>query len=145
MGNCDDPFSLLLSIPYNYTIEMAFENYDILNTPTARSINTGRLNLFMDYVNNNKPDCVFITTWGIDGPPVTSILKYDGRIITYTVDSSRFSQTYGDIHSYEIKNIYTDTTTHENLVTTNYHAVTNNNLDLLIYRDIVFIHVKRLF
>jgi hypothetical protein len=145
MENCDDPVQILLSTPYHYTEEMAFENYDILNTTTARSINTGRLNLFMNYVNNNKSDCVFITTWGIDGPPATSILKYDGQIITYTVDNSRFSQTYSDIHSYEIKNLYTDISTQPNLVITNYHAVTINNLDLIIYRDIVFIHVKRLY
>jgi hypothetical protein len=74
--------------PYNYTVEMAYINNDILNTPTAKSINTGRLNQFVQNVNNGIPDCVFITTFGIDGPATTSILKYDGSDITYITDNS---------------------------------------------------------
>lgn len=143
--DCIDPVKILLSVPYNYTVEMAYENNDILNTPTAKSINTGRLNLFMKNVDNGIPDCVFITTWGIDGPPATSILKYDGNVITYTIDSSRFSQIYGDIQSYEIIKLYTETTSYNNLIVTGYHVITSDNIDFVIYNDNVFIHVKRIY
>ena len=67
MIGCSDPEKILLSVPYNYSVEMAFINNDILNTPSAKSINTGRLNLFIQNVNYGIPDCVFITTFGIDG------------------------------------------------------------------------------
>ena len=144
MIDCRDPVKILLSVPHNYTVEMALENNDILNTQTAKSINTGRLNLFIQNVNYGVPDCVFITTWGIDGPPTTSILKYDGSVITYTTDNSRFSQTYGDIHSYEIKELFTETTSYPNLLVTSYHAITSDNINLVIYSDNVFIHIKRL-
>jgi hypothetical protein len=124
---------------------MAYINNDILNTPTAKSINTGRLNLFIQNVNNGIPDCVFITTFGIDGPATTSILKYDGSDITYITDSSRFSKIYGDIHSYKIKKLYTETTNFNNLIVTGYHVITSDNIDFVIYNDNVFIYVKRLY
>jgi hypothetical protein len=145
MIDCNDPVKILLSMPYNYTVEMAFINNDILNTPTAKSINTGRLNLFIQNVNNGITDCVFITTFGIDGPAATSILKYDGRDITYITDNSRFSQIYGDIHYYKIKKLYTETTYFNNLIVTSYHVITSDNIDFVIYNDNVFIYVKRLY
>lgn len=142
---CNDPIQILLSVPYDYTVEMAYENNDILNTPTAKSINTGRLNLFMQNVNNGIPDCVFITTWGIDGPPVTSILKYDGNLTTYYFDNSRFSQIHGDIHSYVVEKIFIETTNYDNLIVTSYHALTTDNIDFVVYRDNVFLYVKRVY
>lgn len=131
--------------PYNYTVEMAYINNDILNTPTAKSINTGRLNLFVQNVNNGIPDCVFITTFGIDGPATTSILKYDGSDITYITDNSRYSQFYGDIHSYKIKKLYTEKTHFNNLIVTGYHVITSDNADYAIYNDNAFLYVKRLY
>ncbi len=143
--DCSDPIELLSSTPFNYTLEMAYENNDILNTPTAKSINTGRLNLFMQNVNNGISDCVFITIWGIDGPPTTSILKYDGSEITYFVDNSRFSKIPGDIQSYKITQLYTDTVDYNNLILTNYHAIDSNNIDFIVYREYVFINLKRIY
>ncbi len=145
MIDCNEPVKMLLSVPYNYTVEMAYINNDILNTPTAKSINTGRLNLFIQNVNNGIPDCVFITIFGIDGPAATSILKYDGSNIIYITDSTRFSQIYGDIHSYKIKKLYTETTNFNNLIVTGYHVITSDNIDFVIYNDNVFIYVKRLY
>jgi hypothetical protein len=124
---------------------MAYQNNDILNTPTAKSINIGRLNLFMQNVADKNPDCVFITTFGVDGPAATSILKYDGTVITYTYDNSRFSRIYGDIYSHEILKLFTETTRNDNLIVTAYHAITPDNIDFVIYRDIIFIDVKRLY
>lgn len=145
MVDCSDPERILLSVPYNYTVEMSYINNDILNTPTAKSINTGRLNLFIQNVNNGIPDCVFITTFGIDGPATTSILKYDGNDITYITDNSRLSQIYGDIHSYKIKKLYTKTTNLNNLIVTSYHVIKYNNIDIIIFNDNVFIYVKRTY
>ncbi len=145
MIDCNEPVKMLLSVPYNYTVEMAYINNDILNTPTAKSINTGRLNQFIQNVNNGIPDCVFITIFGIDGPAATSILKYDGSNIIYITDSTRFSQIYGDIHSYKIKKLYTETTNFNNLIVTGYHVITSDNIDFVIYNDNVFIYVKRLY
>ncbi len=142
--DCSDPIKFLQSVPFDYTLDMAYMNYDILNTPTARSINTGRLNLFIQNLNNGISDCVFITTFGIDGPATTSILKYDGNDITYTVDNSRYNQGYS-INTYKITNLYTDTTSESNLFSTNYHAVITDNSDFIIYKDIVFLNVKRLY
>ncbi len=141
MIDCNDPVKILLLVPYNYSVEMAYIYNDKLNTPTTKSINTGRLNLFIQNVNNGIPDCVFITTFGIDGPATTSILKYDGSDITYISDSSRFSNIYGDIHSYEIKKLYTETTNFNNLITTGYHVITSDQIDFVIYNDNVFIYV----
>ena len=143
MYNCDDPISILLATPFDYTVEMAFDNNDILNTPTAKSINTGRLNLFIQNVNNGIPDCVFITTFGIDGPAATSILKYDGNEITYYVDNSRYSNIPGDLKTYKIIKLYTDISNFPNMIVTNYHAVSSENIDFIVFRDIIFIKVKR--
>lgn len=144
MMDCNDPIKYLQSVPFDYTVDMAYMNYDILNTPTARSINTGRLNLFIQNLNNGICDCVFITTFGIDGPATTSILKYDGNNITYTIDNSRYNQAYS-ITSYNITTLYTDITSENNLFSTNYHAVTTDNIDFIIYRDVVFLNVKRTY
>jgi len=150
--NCSDPVKFLQTVPLDYTVDMAYVNYDILQTPDARSINTGRLNLFIQNVENGIPDCVFVTTFGLDGPATTSILKFDGRNITYTIDNRRFNiENRGNdsldtsIRTYNIRYLYTDITSADNLFTTNYHAVTTDNLDYTIYNDIVFTKVKRLF
>ncbi|ABX41364.1 DUF4362 domain-containing protein [Lachnoclostridium phytofermentans] len=142
--DCSNPVKLLLSVSFDYTIEMAYQNNDILNTPDAKSINTGRLNLFIENVNNKISDCVFITTFGLDGPPTTSILKFDGNTISYTFDNSRYSKIPGDISSHKIKKIYTEKNKDgDNLIFTSYHAVTFDNVDYTIFNDFVFINVKR--
>ncbi|WP_312106143.1 hypothetical protein [Lachnoclostridium sp.] len=142
--DCSDSVKLLLSVPFDYTVKMAYQNNDILNTPTAKSFNTGRLNLFIENVNNKIPDCVFITTFGIDGPAVTSILKFDGNTISFTYDRSRYSKIPGDISSYHIKKLYTEKNKDgDNLIYTSYHVVTFDNIDFIIYTDNVFINVKR--
>lgn len=147
--DCSDPVKILLSVPYYYTLEMAYENNDILNTPTAKSFNTGRLNLFLQNVMNCVSDCVFITKWGIDGPPTTSILKFDGNNILYYTDTSRDSQTDREtnrkINIYNILKLYIDKSSYNNLIVTNYHALTKENFDFIIYRDNVFIDVKRIY
>jgi hypothetical protein len=144
--DCSDPVQILLSVPYEYTVEMAYKNYDILNTPTARSINTGRLNLFMQNINDRISDCVFITTFGIDGPASTSILKYDGSVITYAYDISRFSHIKGDIYTNVITYLFTETIQNDdNLIVTSYHAITPDNKDFVVYRDIVFTKVRRIY
>ncbi len=142
--DCNNPIELLQMIPYDYTVDMAFLNQDILNTPTARSINTGRLKIFITNVENGISDCVYITTFGIDGPATTSILKYDGNNITYIVDNTRHGKDE-HIDTYYVTNIYTDITSEKNLISTNYHVVTTEGKDYIIYRDIVFLNVRRIY
>jgi len=78
------------------------------------------------------------------GPAVTSILKYDGKGITYTVDGRRFNSNE-EIQSYKIISMYTDIASNKSYYSTNYHVITTNNLDFTIYHDIVFPQARRLF
>jgi hypothetical protein len=141
--DCSDPIKLLQTVPFEYNVDMAYINQDILNTPTARSINTGRLNLFIQNIEKGVADCVFITTFGIDGPAITSILKFDGYNVTYTVDTTRYDSN-DSINVYYVNYMYTDTTSEENLISTNYHVVTTDN-NYTIYRDNVFLNVIRVY
>lgn len=148
--DCSNPKEFLLSVPYDYTEEMAFINNDILLTYKKKSINTGRLNYFLQNVEKGISDCVFITTFGLDGPATTSILKYDSDIITYTEDSSRFGIPYGSrdesIKTYNIVSLYLDQKNYEDkIISVDYHAITSDNIDLVIFSDITFLNVIRMY
>ncbi len=148
--DCSDPRKLLLSVPYNYTEEMAYINNDILLTHKQKSINTGRLNYFLQNVGKGVPDCVFITTFGLDGPASTSILKYNGDSITYTDDSSRFGipdrSRDESIRTYNVISFYLDQKNYEDkIISVDYHAITSDNKDIIVFSDIIFLDVKRMY
>jgi hypothetical protein len=67
----------LLSLPRDYTPEMAIYNNDILYDRYARTFNLERLLDFINNVNNGIPDCVTLTTYGMDGPAVTKVLQWN--------------------------------------------------------------------
>ncbi|WP_312369157.1 hypothetical protein [Lachnoclostridium sp.] len=77
--NCINPEELLTSLPTDYTVDMAYKNDDVLLTPESRSYNIAKLNNFIKNVQREIPDCILITTFGIDGPATTSVLSYDGN------------------------------------------------------------------
>ncbi|WP_312372003.1 hypothetical protein [Lachnoclostridium sp.] len=79
----------LSSLPRDYTPEMALEYNDILYDSYARTYNLDRLLEFISNVNSGIPDFVTLTTFGMDGPAVTSILQFNGNQIIYTLDMTR--------------------------------------------------------
>ena len=90
----------LEDLPRDYTREMATQNWDVL-IDLVLNFNIGRFLLFMENYNNGISDKIRITQFGIDGPATTSILYYDGSIIIYVVDDTRYPMAqfytyYGD-------------------------------------------------
>ncbi|MDF2589919.1 MAG: hypothetical protein K0S41_3760 [Anaerocolumna sp.] len=70
-------------IPKDYNIDMALDNKDIINYGAYR-YNIDRLDQFIYNVNNNIPDKIRITDFGIDSPSY-KILQYNGNEIILTI------------------------------------------------------------
>lgn len=81
--------SELESLPRDYTEIMAKTNRDVVDRDVL-TYNIGRFLIFLDNYNKGIPDKIRITSFGIDGPASTAILYYDGDLITYVIDSSRY-------------------------------------------------------
>ncbi|ABX41479.1 DUF4362 domain-containing protein [Lachnoclostridium phytofermentans] len=79
----------LRSLPRDYTPGMALENNDILYDGYARTYNLDKLLEFINNVNSGIPDFVTVTTFGMDGPAVTSVLQFNRNQIIYTLDMTR--------------------------------------------------------
>jgi len=126
-----------MSLPTDYTVDMAYKNNDVLLTPESRSYNTAKLNNFITNVQREIPDCILITTFGIDGPATTSVLNYDGNSLTFTYDNSRYSGTH-DIRSFLVKRIYTKLSTNEFSTNLIYYAETYDGYNFQIFRDVTF-------
>ncbi|MCQ6558716.1 DUF4362 domain-containing protein [Paenibacillus mendelii] len=76
---------LLLTSCNSYSVNEAKKNGDII-TGSAGEINLGKIDTFMNDVENNKESKVRITGFGIDGEPVVQDLGYDGNQIKYVFD-----------------------------------------------------------
>lgn len=125
----------LMSLPRNYTPEIARMNKDILLDHEMRTYNADRLHEFLNNVKEGIPDYVRITTFGIDGPAKISILQYLGKnMMIYTVDLTRYTSGYlanyfGDtIKIYDTQNFFS---------TRNYEFVTFDNIGFPIFREII--------
>ncbi len=59
--NCSNPEEILATLPIDYTVEMAFENHDVLYTPEGQSYNVSRLHHFVLSVESGIPDCIILT------------------------------------------------------------------------------------
>lgn len=79
----------LALLPRDYTRLIATRNWDVI-TDLLLNFNIGRFLVFMDNYDKRIPDKIIITKFGVDGPAVTAILYYDGNIVTYVVDGTRF-------------------------------------------------------
>ena len=135
--SCRNPKELLTSLPTDYTVYMAYKNNDVLLTPESKSYNTAKLNNFVKNVQLEIPDCILITTFGIDGPATTSVLSYDGNSLTFTYDNSRNSQTH-DIRSFLVKRVYTKLSTNEFSTNLIYYVETYESYNFQIFRDVTF-------
>lgn len=80
----------LKSLPRYYPYELAKKNNDII-VSSAETYNIDRLYTFLKHTKDGTPDRVRINIYGIDGPVTLAILEYDGDLITYTVDTSRYN------------------------------------------------------
>jgi hypothetical protein len=93
MENYNDLFTQLKKelevLPREYTQTIATRNRDVVYY-MVRNFNIGRFLIFMDNYYNGIPDKITIAKFGVDGPTTTEILYYDGNIITYVVDGTRF-------------------------------------------------------
>lgn len=134
---CDDPIEILASLPSDYTESIALKNVDILQSSRGISYNTYKLNEFMNNINNGTADCVFVTVFGIDGPALTGILKFDGTTIWFCYDNSRFSGIPRDIYSFILKEIYTEIREISGLTLQYYYGKTITGKRLTIYRVIL--------
>lgn len=100
----------LEELPRDYTRQMATRNWDVL-IDLVLNFNIGRFLIFMDNYNNGIPDKIKITEFGVDGPATTSILYFDGNIVVYVVDGTRYPTNefytyYG--HYITVSNRYLD-------------------------------------
>lgn len=85
----------------------------------------------------------------MDGPASTSILKYNGDI-TYTDDSSRFGipdrSRDESIRTYNVISFYLDQKNYEDkVISIDYHTITSDNKDIIVFSDITFLDVKRMY
>lgn len=87
----------LEALPLDYTRQMATQNWDVL-IDLVLNFNIGRFLVFMNHYYKGIPDKIRITKFGVDGPPTTSILYYDGRLIIYVADTTRYSS--GEFYTY---------------------------------------------
>ncbi len=79
----------LEALPRNYTPPMAKRNRDIVYNG-VKNFNIGRFLIFMNNYYNGISDKVTIASFGIDGPASTAVLCYDGNLVTYVIDGSRY-------------------------------------------------------
>lgn len=92
----------LEALPREYTMTMAKRNRDVIYQMLL-NFNIGRFLIFMDNYNNGIPDKIRITKFGVDGPPSIAILFYDGNLITYVIDETRYqTNTFFTFYGYEI-------------------------------------------
>jgi hypothetical protein len=126
----------LLTLPRDYTPEMALKNNDILSDRYSRSYNIERLFEFIQNFKKGIPDYIRITTFGMDSPAVVKIVQYNGDIIIITDDHTRYPYAnkidnyFGDvidIKTYRL-NEYT---------VTDYDLLTFDNRDISIFKDIL--------
>ena len=79
----------LEELPRDYTRQMATKNWDVL-IDLMLNFNLGRFLIFMDNYDKGIPDKIRITKFGVDGPSTTSILFFDGDIVIYEEDGTRY-------------------------------------------------------
>lgn len=99
----------LEDLPCDYTELMARRNWDVIYHMVT-NFNIGRFLLFMNNFYNHIPDKIRITKFGIDGPPTTAILYFDGKYVIYVVDGTRspikqFYYYYGNRINVMIRNV----------------------------------------
>lgn len=135
--DCDNPVQLLTSLPYNYTVDMAVDNHDVLRTPEGKGFNINLLYDFTDNVTREVKDCIRITYFGLDGPAQTSILKYNRDTITLFTNNSRFSEINNDIYTHVITRIYSETKEVHGLTVQNFYGLTDKNLRLTNFSSIL--------
>jgi hypothetical protein len=87
----------LEELPRDYTRQMATQNWDVL-IDLILNFNIGRFLIFMDNYNKGIPDKIRITKFGVDGPATTSILYFDGNIVVYVIDGTRYPTN--EFHTY---------------------------------------------
>lgn len=93
MENYINDYSLeneLSLLPINYTIDIALRNNDLIYDQ-MKSYNTERFINFIENYEKGILDKIKITKFEIDSKATTSILQFDGNIIQYTIDVSRFN------------------------------------------------------
>lgn len=87
----------LEALPRDYTRIIATRNWDVL-TDMILDFNIGRLLIFMNNYGRGIPDKIRITKFGVDGQATTARLYYDGNLLTYVVDDTRY--TNGEFYTY---------------------------------------------
>lgn len=80
----------LEELPRDYTRLMATRNWDVL-IDLILNFNIGRFLVFTDNYNKGIPDKIRITKFGVDGPATTSILYFDGNMVIYVIDDTRYT------------------------------------------------------
>lgn len=92
----------LESLPRDYTEAMAKMNRDIV-TNGINTFNIGRYLIFIDNYYKGIPDKIRITSYGIDSPPSVKIVLYDGNMVTFVIDGTRYpSKQFYIYYGYEI-------------------------------------------
>lgn len=129
------PEEELASLPRIYTKEIALKNYDIITEP-SRSYNIERLLVFIDNVKKQIPNKVNITKFGIDGPPSTAILQYDGNIIRYTVDATRVMPRLEGYTTFYGHEIYSKILRRDGISSNQYFLVGTDKSDIYILDDV---------
>lgn len=80
----------LSMIPYNYSLEQAYRNNDII-FDQLKSYNVKRLHDFIANVEYGISDRVRIAKFVYDGKATIAYLHFNGENILYTIDISRFN------------------------------------------------------
>jgi hypothetical protein len=132
--NCSNPEEILASLPRDYTVEISLQNQDVLYTPEGQSYNVNKLHQFMYNVERGIPDCIILTTFGIEPPATTAVLYYDGKNVIYTYDSSRVSEGY-KIQTIYGTNVFSVTHKPTQFTETTYYLNVPVKIPFIIFRD----------
>jgi hypothetical protein len=126
----------LKSLPTKYTKEMALNNNDIV-IDFLSSYNANLLFSFISQVEEGLPDKIRITKFDIEGPPTISVLQYDGIIIKYIIDPTRYEITNDFITIYGIKLIVRpEIRNHESIIVFYLFTMDNKVIEILKIYDV---------
>ncbi|MDF2589806.1 MAG: hypothetical protein K0S41_3647 [Anaerocolumna sp.] len=129
-------YNELKSLPTKYTKEMSLNNNDIM-IDFLSSYNIIQLFTFISHVEEGIQDKVRLTKYELEGPPIISILQYDGIIIKYIIDSTRDKLTNDYITLYGVKIIVRpEIRNHESMIVFYLFTTDNKVIEILKIYDV---------
>lgn len=133
MENVNTAIDELSMIPYNYSLEQSNRNKDIIYDQ-IKSYHVIRLKEFIHNMELGISDKVRIVKFVFDGKVTTAILQYNGDILEYTIDVSRFHPDLKFITYIGFK-MFSHTEHHKKKEIEVYYLITNTHEVVEVFID----------